>query len=361
MGFLGGLKAGSAVEVAAEITAAYCDVPNGGFPYSSPFASPSLEKIIFEDVFGQVAQRPVNRAQGMALPPLARGRNRLVSTISAFPLVQMTGDPDRPATEAVRSARQARWLSSTAGPLHPGIRMAWTIDDLIWSGFSLWSRNPVDLTPGARIDKCRWRFDGDGHILVDDVIQREDQILLFCGLHEGILSYGAQSIRDAADLYRIVRQRLKNPAPNLNLSQTSGAPLTDVQIDELLVRWGKAREGELGGVGFTGIGIDVEEIGAMADAALMVDARNAAAVDLARIVGVSASVVDATAPKASLNYETSEGRNLEFVDVDLALYMLPIKWRLSMDDVVPVGDYITFDQGDYTAKAPSPTGPIQGD
>jgi phage portal protein BeeE len=93
----------------------------------------------------------------------------------------------------------------------------------------------------------------------------------------------------------------------------------------------------------------------------MIAARNAASLDLARLIGVAASRIDATVDKGSLNYETTTGRNQEFVDFDLALYMTPITARLSLDDVVPRGTHVRFNLADFIAAAPSITGPVLKD
>lgn len=314
-------------------------------PYASPYASDTLNQVIFEDIVGKGVVAPISRAQAMKIPTVARARNLMVSTIARFPLVAFAG-PTQLTPEATPS-----WMHATAGPLHPSFRIAWTVDDLIFYGWSLWSRYDF-----SRIGKDRWRFDGDGHVLVDGVVARADEVILIPGLHEGILEYGNDTLADAKALYRNVRQRLKNPAPQLMLKQTGGTDLTEDQIDSLIARWAKAREGENGGVGFANSSIDVSELGA-ADPALMIEARNAMSLDIARMIGISGGKLDATTPKASLNYETTTGRNEEFVDTDVQLYMTPISARLSMDDVLPSGQRAAFDMGDFIGTTPSPTGP----
>lgn len=318
-------------------------------PWGTPYATSELNRMVFEDIVGKGISPAISRAQAMKIPAIARGRNLLVATICRFPLLDFEGDVEAPA--------QPSWMFSTAGATHPQMRIAWTVDDLIFYGWSLWSRDPATLEPSHRIDRGRWYINTDNQIVVDDQPQRADQVILFAGLHEGILEYGSEALSDAKDLYRNVRQRIKNPAPQLNLHDTSDSSLSDEEIDSLIARWAKAREGENGGVGYTNKSLELEELGGSGDAQLLIDARNAAALEMARIVGVSGSKIDATAPKASLNYETSTGRNQEFVDMDVYLYTTPITSRLSMDDVLAPGHRAAFDMGDFTAPAPSPTGP----
>lgn len=358
------------------------------FPISSPWSENNLQRIVFEDVFG--ADIPCNtRAAAMKLPALARGRNLITSTISRFPLVQLgVGEtvPLRPdldtlptlpekqaALDAYREAsrafalKQPTWLYRSADGTSPQLRNAWTVDDLIWYGWSCWWRTNQSATSGGfpqdvgRIPFGDWSINDDAQVEVNGVPQRSDQVILIPGLHEGILSFGSQTIADARSLYKIVRDRVVNPSPQLNLHQTEGADLTDTEIDALVDRWALARQGDRGGVGFTSKHIELQELGAAADSQLMIEARNAASLDLARMIGVSANRLDATSAKASLNYETSTGRNQEFVDFDIALYMTPITARLSMDDVSPQGQRAEFDLTDFLARAPSMTGAPNND
>lgn len=337
---------------ADEVTAGLTDYVTPLLPYGTPYATSEFNKLIFEDIIGAGVTPTLSRQAAMRIPALARGRNLMVSTICRFIL--------KAADERGPLATQPRWMYSTAGPTHPALRLAWTVDDLIFYGWSLWDRTPTG-DPGTRIDRARWFINADNQIVVDDIPQRADKVILIPGLHEGILEYGKDTLNDTKDLYRTVRQRIKTPKPNLNIHDTSDAQLTDEQIDALIVRWAKAREGENGGVSYTNKTLELEELGGSDDAALMIEARNAAAVEMARIVGISASKIDATAPKASLNYETTAGRNAEFVDTDIYLYVTPITARLSMDDILPSGQSAVLDMTDFTGPTLSPTGPTVQD
>ncbi len=321
------------------------------FPISSPWSSSTLQRIVFEDIFG--SEIPCNtRSAAMKLGPVANARNLLVSTISDLPLVALRGDEELPD--------QPSWLYRTDDGTSPQLRMAWTVDDLIFYGWSCWWRvNGADGFPLAvgRLNQDDWTLDADMRVIIRGVPAEPNSVILIGGLHEGILSYGVDVLGDARDLYRNVRRRIANPVPGLELHQIGGEEMTDEEIDELVAGWAAARAGINGGVGFTNEFIETKELGLQSDAQLMIEARNAAAVDLARIVGVPAGMIDATAPKASLNYETQTGRNQEFNDVSLKLYTTPITARLSMDDVCPKGQRVDFDRSDLIGPAPSSTGP----
>ena len=332
-------------------------------PYVSPFSpAGSLSQVFWSDVFGDDGPAFTSREMAMKIPAVARARNLIVSTICRAPIVAYKGEV------ALGPRQQPTFAYATDGVTPPQHRLAWTVDDLIFYGWSLWGRGENSTETGRplrmdRIDRSRWRITDDGKIEIESPdwrIARHDEVMLIPGLHEGILNYGVDTIEDTRKLYAAVRQALDTPAPLFELHQTNDADLSDEKIDSLIKRWAAARRGENGGVAYTNSAIEGKAHGNN-DSALLIEARNAASLDLARMVGVAANRIDATAPKATLNYETTQGRNLEFVDFDLALYITPIQARLSMDDIVPTGVRVALDLEEFTTQAPSPTGPATQD
>lgn len=337
-----GIYAGGATELAK-------------MPFATPWSTSQLERWVYQDIFGM---RPVNtREAAMAIPVIKRARDLVVTSGGKLPLVEMEGE--------TRVEEQPNWIAQTGDGSSPQLRMAWTIDDLIWYGLSLWWRNDSGTPEETRqrINQSDWEINSDRReILVNGAPADPSEVILIPGFNEGVLNTGSQSLADIQDLYAIVRQRLRNPAPIVELHQTGGTPLTKTQKDELLADYRAARlDPTTGGVAYTSQWIQVIERGMASDSQLMIEARNAAAVDGARLIGVHAGTVDATAPKASLNYETQSGRNEEFVDFDLDLYLEPIAARLSLDDVCEPGRRVAVDRGQFTTLTPSPTGPVVED
>lgn len=325
------------------------------YPIASPWSSSTMQRIVFDDIFG--ADLPMNtRSAAMRIPAVARARNLIVSSIASNPLVAMkVGAP---------IAQQPSWLTSADGGTSPQQTIVWTVDDLIFHGWSCWWRNNgADGFPlgRGRIPFGEWSINDDNRIEVNGQPVPDNAVILIPGMHEGILSFGCDTIRDTRTLYANVRRRLATPVPPIDLHQTGGRDLSDDEIDKLIDRYVLARQSDSGGVGFTSKDIEARALANSDDGQLMIESRNAAAVECARMVGISAGLVDATTPKASLNYETTSGRNEEFADRDLNLYMAPIAWRLSLDDVTPHGTYIAFDMTAFTGPTYSPTGPTLED
>lgn len=321
--------------------------------FVTPWGQSDLSRFVWQDVFG--VDYPINsREAAMRIPALARGRNLIVSSIARNPLRALAVDTPL--------ATQPTWTYACDGGASPQLRMAWTVDDLIFHGASLWSRrNGADSTGGFplacdRINIDEWEITDDLVIEVNGVEADPSEVILIPGFHEGILSFGVDTLADTRSLYAAVRARLKNPHPTLDLHQEDGVDLLEEEIDALLDRWRTARQDPNGAVGFTSRHIKANVLESSDSNQLMIESRNAAAVDVARLLGLSASLLDATTPTASLNYETTQGRNVELVDRDLGLYMDPITARLSMDDVTPHGTRIGFNTAALTGATNPATG-----
>jgi hypothetical protein len=310
----------------------------------------ALQSIVWADVYGS-DYAPMTRAAAMAVPAVARMRNLLVATIAQLPLVDMIGE--------TRTPQQPLWMTRTDGTLSPWHRMAWTVDDCLFYGFSLWAAKRGATTDGAGLLECArvpyesWSIDTEGFIVVGDQRVQSDQAILIPGPHGGLLQDHATIIRLAGDNLQAAANAARNPNPNVNLHYTGDDP--DYVPADMIKAWSDARRGLNGGVAYTNKWVEATVMGSHLDK-LLIEGRNADAVDIARAGSVPASSLDATNAGASLTYETTEGRNQQFLDTGAKLYMDPIAARLSQDDCVPRGHRTAFDTTAFTTLTPTPTG-----
>ncbi|MFW5473694.1 phage portal protein [Knoellia sp. CPCC 206450] len=314
----------------------------------SPWSTGHLERIVWADILGTEAL-PVTRAEAMGVPAIARARHILVSTISECPLVTL--DNEAPGSPTP-------WLQHTSTTTSPQHRMAWTVDDLIFYGWSLWVVGRDDdnkIIDAARCPFEWWKFGEGGVILVNDEEVPADSVVLIPGYHEGILNFAPRTVRGARELESQWAARASNPIPATELHHTDTDKLENHEIRELVDSWTAALNETGGAVAYTPHNIEVKPHGT-ASADLLIQGRNAAAIDAARAVGVPAVMVDASNVNSTLTYETTAGRNLEFREFSLSLYMAPIRSRLSLDDVSAPGERVGFDTSQLT-DLPSPTGP----
>lgn len=327
---------------------------------ASPWADSSgLATVAFSALTGLDAL-PLTRQAAIRVPAVARARSLVAPTIARQPLTAFKHD-EQQATPT--------WMHRTDRDMSPFHRMLWTVDDLFFHGLSLWRASrgsDGQLLDGQHVPFAWWDVEADGAILIQDAPDqerrpaRQGEVILFAGPHEGILTLGADAIPLAAELARTALDRSRNPEVVTELHYTGDKPLTDPEIESILEHWRKARRQDGGSVGFTGKNVEVKTHGS-ADSQLLIEGQNAAAVDIARVAGLPASMIDATTAQASLTYETSQGRNAEFIDYGLAAYLAAIEGRLSADDVVPRGWSTRFDLANLRDLAPTPTGPATED
>lgn len=354
-------RVGPVVPPAAEAAAPTMNLGPAGLELASPWAppSPELSSILWADVFGVMGKlTPITRETAMAVPALARARHLLCGFGAKCVLQAFTGPTLRPV--------QPAWLARTGSAQTPFHRMLWTLDDMLFHGWSLWDverdKAGGPITGGAtRIASHRWSFNGEtGVVHVDNEPFPERRALLIPGPHEGLLTFGRTAILQASELEASATKVAQNPAAYLNLHYDGDVPMSDTDITATIERWAAARRGENGGVAWTGKSITVQELGSAAEH-LLVEGRNAAAVNMARLASMPAAMLDATNAGASLTYETTSGRNAEFLDYGADLYLDSGEARLSMDDVVPEGDSMRFDTAYVRSLTPSPTGPTTED
>lgn len=312
-------------------------------PTALPLASPwsgehphHLLPAIETEIFG-TTRRAISRDDAIQIPALSRARQLIVSTIPRLPLV---------ATAADGSPLDVpEWLRTSSGALSPFHRMLWTIDDLFFYGWSLWAITRDErgsITDAARVPYTMWHFDEQGQVIVNGIAAGEQDVILIPGNGEGILVYGAATLAEAMNISRAIQKAAETPSAQIELHQTNEAPMTQEQIDHLIARWSQARRGENGGVAFTSSGIEVREHGA-AKEHLLIEGRNAVAVDVARHAGIPATMIDATLSGSSISYQNTSARMAELITFGLAPLMYAVAARLSQDDVTPPGMTIDFD------------------
>lgn len=310
-----------------------------------------LSTVVWADLLTDDDLLPMTRSEAMSVPAMAKARHVICPKVADTPLRGLRGD--------VELEPQPGWISRTDDEISPWHRMLWTVDDLMFTGWSLWRAvrgNRGELLAASRVGRERWSFTDKLEIRVDGQPVTKSSVVLIPGPHEGLLGFGRHAVRHARYLVEAATNAARNPSPTMELHQTEGDDLPDGKVDELIASWAAARQGVNSGVAYTNRVIETKEHRSI-EAALLVDGRNAAAVDMARLAGVAAAMVDATTPKSTLAYETQKGRGLEHRAYGIEPYSSAIAARLSLDDVMPRGSRVAFDIIEDIAVEISPTGP----
>lgn len=340
----------AAVDVVSPLTSPPLDL-------ASPFAPrPNhLQGVVWSDIFGTPANAPLDRAAAMTIPAVARGRNIICGTVGRIPLAAFRG------TTRLTGEAEPSWINSTSGALPAYHRNMWTADDHLFYGWSCWARmnDAAGRTPLKmdRIPMGRWSLDDAGRVKLDrgdGVHELVDQrtVCLIPGPHEGILVFGQRALRHYRDLMDAVARAAETPAANVVLQQESGTPLlytsddpNVVTISTLLADWRGARKKDGGGVGYVPPGLKAIEMGTF-DAHLLESGRNAAAVDIARLMSLPADLLDA-ASEASLTYSNARDNDVRAIQYGVGLYLTAISAALSQDAITPHGQTVRFDLEDW--------------
>jgi hypothetical protein len=340
---------------------------------SSPWAEGALEQIAWADIFGSTDPDifPVTRAEAMRVPAFAKARWLICTVLGRHPLRDYIRDEV--------TGTQPAWLSRTNGVTSPQLRMVWTLDDLMWSGYSLWGvlrGADGQIIQADRVPRDWWALDPDGRVLVKDQPVSAEQVILFSSVMDPILDIGKGTIRAALNLERAWAARVKDPIPVVELRQTEEVELVEDEPEEgddgetvdatLSEGYSVARDylrqrrtGQ-GAVLVTPYGWETHIHGERA-VNVLVEARNAVAVDVGRFTGLPSSLLDASPVQSSLTYTTRETERSTFDDYSVAGWAMAIEARLSMDDCTPAGHSIKFDLSWLSQSGTPATGPTVED
>lgn len=328
---------------------------------ASPWADSShLAPIIAEDIFG-LTVAPVTRKEAMTVPAVVRARDLLCETPATQPIkAYNNGTP---------VANQPTWLYRTDNGQSPRLRTVWTLDDLLFYGWSLWAvQRGADGFPtdAQRIPWERWQFNGHGQVEVMNtegkyVLPDPNTVVLIPGSREGLIDLAADSIRAYRNTENSWQTRVSAPMPTTELRYTGDADLTVEEMQDVRQTYINARKDVNGAV--VVMPRDWELHSHSADALDFYESgRNAATVDIARFTRVSATMLDATNTNASaVTYQNNMASRHSFLDSSLRPFVLALEERLSADDMVPRGTSVQFDFTDLTELPDDGLGPALED
>lgn len=319
---------------------------------ASPWSTGNLASWVWADIFG-ADDIPVTREQCMAIPAVARARHLIAGTISQLPLGLWRGETQLDA---------APWMYRTNGAVPPQLRMLWTMDDLIFGGLSLWAverGTEKQILDAWRVPPEWWEITQEGQILYNGDSVTQESVVLIHGPFEGLLEAGAHTVRAFHNLERAWAKRVRQPIPAVELHETEADQLEDEEVNDLLEQWGKMLESG-GGAAFTPYDIDLRTHGE-AKTDLFIEGRNAATLDIARLLNVPATMLDASLATSSLQYNTKADDRNAYIDQTIRFWAMAIEARLSMDDVVPRGQRVAFDLTSLVSVPNPPTGPATED
>jgi phage portal protein BeeE len=260
---------------------------------------------------------------------------------------------------------RAAWLRQPEANQTAYRTLALTLDDAIWNDIAVWKIERNIAGPVAYVERVHperyqairrpndpdtidaWIIDGRR---VTDAQLRADHAVFDWAGTGGLRTYGAELLQLYGDLQAAAGRYAVAPHPHAIL-KNSGADLDDDEIDALLDEWEAARSTR--SVGYLNSALDYEAQGWNARELQLTEAREHAAVEVARLFGLPAWAIDANGGD-SMTYANVTDRRRDVVEA-LRPWSEPIVQGVSLDDrrqatrgvLLPRGVTAAFDASSY--------------
>ena len=287
----------------------------------------------------------VLEAVAFQVPALVKALKTYSHTISAFPLRQYANGSQvitrtflmQPSKATTYSAEMMRLVNDLL--LHD--RAYWRVIERTWDNF------PAAIVRLPAIDVTEI----NGEVLYRGTAVPLNQVIRFDG--DGLggwLKTGYTAITTAAALEDATFRYADAPLPQMILKNT-GADLPADQVDAILDAWENARQDRA--TAYLNSTLDAQPQGWNAAELQLVDAKNHAAIQIARMANLDPIWTGAGIPGSSLTYSNRVDLYRQLLDTGLTPVMNLITQRLSMNDITPRGHVVTFDTSVFLRGNPS--------
>ena len=281
----------------------------------------------------------VSRDQAMTVPAVRRGRQVIAGTLGTAPLVCVRERAGKAPERVVRPL-----LVQPDPNVTCAFTLTWTVDDLLFYGVAWWRvlARASDGFPSQaeRVAPHRVAIDtATGRVRIDGVTVADRDLIRFDGPDEGILKHGSRVLKTSLLLEEAVRRYARLDIPLGFLVDSEGA-MTTVEVQAFLDAWESARVART--TGYLPHGLDYKNPTFNAEQVQLGDARSFQAAEIARLMNLPASAVNAPTGD-SLTYSTTESNRRELVDLTHAPFIAAIEQRLSMPDATPAGTKVRVD------------------
>ena len=335
---------------AARVVAAAED--NAQLTRAAAPAAASLSIPTYADWAGVITEESAKR-----IPAFLRGLRLISGTVAQLPLIAYR--------DGAVSRDQPRLLQQPEPDVARWITLQRTAEDLVCHGRAYWrirdttSQNyPRTVEQLDALEVGDDRSNDPHHVHVGGLrvpksdpttpTARAGDVIAFYGFDNGVLHIGATVLQTAIALEEAVQRYAETPLPTMALKNT-GADLPADQVNALLDAWEKARATR--STAYLNAAVDTETYGWDAAQIQLVEARNQAAVQIARLLGLDPMWVGANIPGggSTLTYTNRVDLRKDFVDLTVGDYLTVIEQRLSMRDITPTftNNHVAFDVSEF--------------
>ncbi len=273
-----------------------------------PVPTSNIQRVAWSEFFGGELTE-VTRDTALMVPAIKKARDILVTAVAGLPLHEYEGDVevDRP------------WLYSSKSGVSPWHRMMLIADDLLfydWSLLAVERDSTGQVTDAVRVPVERWSADADGTIRIDGQVRRPPaEYVLIPGIgSNGILG---SAVRRSRVLVRWRRRGLGVHRTRSRSSRSSSSWTTRSTTTRSMTwsrRGPRHARPPTGSVGFSDHRVELRTHGEV-QTSLFEEGRNAVVLDVARLTGLPAALLDGSLSTATLSYSTQEGAHKRVHDV----------------------------------------------
>jgi HK97 family phage portal protein len=173
-----------------------------------------------------------------------------------------------------------------------------------------------------------------------------NELVVFAGNDEGLLSRAGRTIRAAAALEKAAMDFAIDPIPQMIL-KSNGTSLPADRVAKLLSAFGARRKKS---VVYLNADVSMETMGFDPKSIQLNEGRNYVSLELSRACGIPAYFTDSQ--QSSFTYSNALDKRRDLVDFAFRNYMSIIEQRLSFQDFTSLGNEVKFDLDDFLRGNP---------
>jgi phage portal protein BeeE len=300
-----------------------------------------------------------DRATLLSVPAVSRARDLLCSAIGSLPLGlwRLSWGLDRPIEERVPPAS---WMARPDPARTRHWLLAWTVDDLIFSGRAYWAITERYVTgyPAAfrRLPPTEVTVDAHGKVTHNGTEIPAADVVEFASFKDPITVTGWRSMSTTLQLQAAADRFAATELPAGVLRQTGGEPLDSAELTELADAFTARRRANV--VAALNADLSYESISSDPESMQLLEARGYQDLEAARLMDVPPFLIGAPAG-TSITYQNAEQARRDLIDFGALPYINCLEQTLGGPNVTPNGSFVRLDldawlRSPFTEGTPSP-------
>tara|TARA_R110000803_G_scaffold12685_4_gene36259 strand:- start:872 stop:1813 length:942 start_codon:yes stop_codon:yes gene_type:complete len=245
------------------------------------------------------------------------------------------------------------WMDQPSKNQPYGVTLAFTIDSLIFFGVSYWEIESVYADSGypasfnwVANSRVTPRYNAKNTFIegyqVDGAVRPMEgvgSLVTFQSLSDGILNTGARVLKSALDLDKASAIAASTPMPS-GVLKNMGADLGESEVQGLLAAWRNARNNR--STAYLTSTLEFQPASFSPKDMMLNEAKQYMATEIARLMNVPAYYISADMNN-SMTYANVQDERRQFVSLSLQPYITAVEQRLSMNDITPSTQNLSFD------------------